>query len=241
MQKFANPAQFMKLSGMVRPAAGWGALIAFGVGIYLSFFVAPADYQQGETVRIMYVHVPAASLSLGVFVAMALASAIAMIWRHPVADRLAKASAPVGAAFTFLALVTGALWGAPMWGTPWVWDARLTAELVQFFIYIAYMALWAAYEDDARAAKAARLFALVAVVNVPIVRFSVEWWNTLHQPASMVKMGGPTIHPDIMLPLMVMLAAYGLFALWATLAGTEAEILAQRVKARQRQAAEGAR
>ncbi|MGB0919752.1 MAG: heme ABC transporter permease [Alphaproteobacteria bacterium] len=237
MQKYANPARFMKLAAAVQPVAGWLALLAFGIAAYLALFVAPADYQQGETVRIMYVHVPAASLSLGVFVAMALSSAVAIVWRHPVADRAAKSLAPVGACFTFLALVTGALWGAPMWGTPWVWDARLTSELVQFFLYLAYMGIWAAYEDEAKAARAARIFALVAVVNVPIVRFSVEWWNTLHQPASLIKSDGPAIHPDLLWPLMAAFAAYSLLALWVMLAGTRTEILRQRVKARQRQQA----
>ena len=183
--------------------------------------------------RIMYVHVPAASLSLGMLVGMAVMSATSFVWKHPVADLSAKAMAPIGACFTFLALATGALWGAPMWGKPWVWDPRLTAELVQFFLYVAYMAIWAAYGNDMRAAKIARLFALVAVINVPIVRFSVDWWNSLHQPASLIKSGGPSIHPDILTPLLVAFLAYSLFAIWATLAGTRAEILGQQKRARQ--------
>ncbi|MBM3557137.1 MAG: heme ABC transporter permease, partial [Alphaproteobacteria bacterium] len=211
----------------------WCATLALGgiaVGLYLGLFVAPADYQQGDTVRIMFVHVPSAWLGLALYVAMAVASLMGLVWRHPVADLLAKSCAPVGAAFAFLTLATGSLWGKPMWGAWWVWDARLTSMLVLLFLYLGYMALWQAYDDPNRAARAAAILALVGVVNVPIVKFSVDWWNTLHQPASVVKMGGPAIHSSILTPLLIMALAFSAFAAWVVLIRVEAEIAERRIR-----------
>jgi heme exporter protein C len=210
MQRFANPVRFMALA---LPCLPWLTVATFAVlgwGLYLALLNSPADYQQSETVRIMYVHVPSAWMALFVYTAMAVASLVAVIWRHPLAEIAAQASAPIGAAFTFCALVTGSLWGKPMWGTWWVWDARLTSVLILFFIYIAHMALSQAFDDPARGRRAAAILCLVGFVNVPIIKFSVEWWNTLHQPASVLKAGGPSIHADMLWPLLVMALAFKL-------------------------------
>jgi len=189
-------------------------------------------------VRIMYIHVPAAWMALFCYTAMAVASAVSLIWKHGVADVAAKATAPIGAAFTFLALVTGSLWGKPMWGTWWVWDARLTSVLVLFFLYLGYMALRSAFDDPARGAKSAAILSLVGFVNVPIIKFSVDWWNTLHQPASVMRMSGPTIHGDMLLPLFLMAGAFQLYYFWLVLVRMREALMAQRLRAlRQRQAA----
>ena len=231
LHRFANPARFMRMSSAVLPWASWIAAATIGVGLYLALFVAPPDYQQGESVRIMFVHVPAAWMSLFVYVAMAASSAVALIWKHPVADLAAKAAAPIGAAFTAVALITGALWGQPMWGTWWVWDARLTSVLILLFLYFGYMALWQAIDDPAKAAKAAAVLALVGVVNVPIIHFSVEWWNTLHQPASVFRIGGPTIHPAMLTPLLLMAVGFTAFFVAVLIVRTQREIIARRIRA----------
>ena len=187
----------------IQPVAGVAALLLIVGGLGWGLLYSPPDYQQGETVRIMYVHVPSAWMALFIYVCMAVASAVGLIWRHPVADLSAKASAPIGAAFTFLCLVTGSLWGQPMWGTWWVWDGRLTSVLILFFLYLGYIALWQAFDDQAKAARAAAILALVGAINVPIVKFSVDWWNTLHQPASVLTMDGPHIHSTLLWPLLL--------------------------------------
>ncbi|MFQ6018534.1 MAG: heme ABC transporter permease CcmC, partial [Kiloniellaceae bacterium] len=186
MHRFANPGRFLRLADALLPWSAALAVVAIAVGLYLGLFEAPPDYQQGESVRIMYVHVPSAWMALFVYSTIAAASAAALIWRHPLADLVAKASSPVGASFTFLALVTGSLWGKPMWGAWWVWDARLTSVLVLFFLYLGHMALMNAFEDRVRGYRAAAVLALVGFVNVPIIKFSVDWWSTLHQPASVL-------------------------------------------------------
>ena len=220
----------MRLSGAFLPwlAAITAALLAWG--LYDGLLVAPPDYQQGETVRIMYVHVPSAYLSMMIFGSMALASAIALIWRHPVADIAAKASAPIGAGMTAVALATGMLWGQPMWGTFWVWDARLTSMLLLFFIYLGYMALWAAIDDPERAGTAAAILALVGSVNLPIIHFSVEWWNTLHQGPSVLVSGGSTIDWPFLRPMFIMLGAYTMFYFTVLIWRMHQEIIARRVR-----------
>jgi heme exporter protein C len=185
--RLASPSRFMSYSAPMLPIAGWLAAGCIGVGLYLGLVASPADDQQGETVRIMYVHVPAAWMALLCYSAMAASSAGYLIWKQPLAELAARATAPVGACFTAIALVSGSLWGQPMWGTWWVWDARLTSVLVLFFLYLGYMALVSAFDDPARGGKAASILALVGFVNVPIVKFSVDWWNTLHQPASVLR------------------------------------------------------
>jgi heme exporter protein C len=230
MQQFANPARFVRLANAVLPYT-WGLTAAlFAVGLYLALVASPADYQQGETVRIMFVHVPAAWLALLVYTVMALASGIALIFRHPLADAAAKAAAPIGAMFCFLALVTGSLWGKPMWGTWWVWDARLTSMFVLFLLYLGYLAVWQAIEDPHRAAMIARIVALAGFINVPIVKFSVDWWNSLHQPASVFRLGSPTIDPSILRPLLIMGLAYWFLFLSRHLVALRSEIAARKVR-----------
>jgi heme exporter protein C len=234
---YANPTRFMRLSGRLLPWLAAATLALSALGLYLALFASPPDHQQGETVRIMYVHVPAAWMALFCYTSMAIASAVGLIWRHPVAELAAKATAPIGAAFTFLALVTGALWGKPMWGTWWVWDARLTSVLVLFFLYLGYIALSEAFDDPSRGTRAASILALVGFVNVPIIKFSVDWWNTLHQPASVARLGGPTIDASMLVPLLVMVVAFTTYYLWLLLIRMRSEIIAGRIRAiRYRQA-----
>jgi heme exporter protein C len=209
----------------------WAITIAlFAVGLYGALVTAPPDYQQGETVRIMYVHVPAAWMALFVYTVMALASAVAAIFRHPLADVAAKTAAPIGAVFCFLSLATGSLWGKPMWGAWWVWDARLTSMFVLMLLYIGYMAIWAAIEEPHRAAMVARVVALVGFINIPIVKFSVDWWNSLHQPASVFRADGPTIAGPMLWPLLVMGLAYSFLFLALHLTAMRAEIAARKIR-----------
>jgi heme exporter protein C len=215
INRFANPARFMRLTARLLPWCTLPCLLVLAVGLYLALAVAPPDYQQGEAVRIMYVHVPAAWMALGVYLFVAVASGVALVARHPLAEVAARAAAPIGAAFTFVCLVSGSLWGRPMWGTWWVWDARLTSVLVLFFLYLGYIALVNAFDDSVRGGKAGSVLALVGVVNLPIIKFSVVWWNTLHQPASVMRLGGPAIALPMLVPLLVM--ASGFVLLFATL------------------------
>jgi heme exporter protein C len=230
MHRFANPARFLRLAKVILPYSSGIAALSLGLGLYFALIASPADYQQGESVRIMYVHVPAAWMGLFCYVAMAVFSAMALIWKHPLADLLAKATAPVGAAFTFLCLVTGALWGKPMWGAWWVWDARLTSMLILLFLYLGYMALVDAFDDPERGQKAAAILALVGVVNVPIIKWSVDWWNTLHQPASVVKMGGPAIDGSMLVPLLLMALGFKAYWVCVLILRGRAEIAAQKIR-----------
>ena len=208
MHKLSSPRHFYHLAGRLLPWFAAVTVVLLLAGLYLGLFVAPPDYQQGESVRIMFLHVPAAWMSLFVYVLMAGTGACALIWNLKLAEVFAAACAPIGASFTALALLTGSLWGKPMWGAWWVWDARLTSELILFFLYLGVMALAASIDDPRRAARAAAILALVGVVNIPIIHFSVEWWNTLHQPASVGRLGTPTIHTSLLIPLLVMAAAF---------------------------------
>ncbi|PNG27584.1 heme ABC transporter permease [Methylocella silvestris] len=230
MRNYANPTNFLAAARVATPilATLTGALL--GVGLYLAWFVAPADYQQGETVRIMYLHVPAAWLSMFIYVTMTFAALGSLVWRHPLADAAQKAAAPLGAGFTFLCLVTGSLWGKPMWGAWWVWDARLTSVLVLFLIYLALVALWRTIEDPGKAARAAAIFTLVGAVNIPIIKFSVDWWNTLHQPASVFRLGGPAIAGSMLWPLLVMALAFTLLFLTLHIMAIRNEILRRRLR-----------
>jgi heme exporter protein C len=231
MQILANPNRFFSIADRLMPAL-WGATaLAFAAALYFVFFNSPPDYQQGETVRIMYVHVPSASLALFVYVFMAIASAMALIFRHPLADAAAKAAAPLGAAFCFLALATGSIWGKPMWGTWWVWDARLTSMFVLMLLYLGYIAVWRAFDDPHRAASLARIVALVGVINIPIVKFSVDWWNTLHQPASILRKGGPAIDQSLLWPLGLMFLAFVLLFLTTHLVALKNEVRARKLRA----------
>ena len=209
----ANPGRFMRLSGiMIWPLRGI-ALAGLVIGSWLGLAGSPADYQQGEAVRLMYVHVPAAWLALSSYLMLGLASLFFIVWRHPLADIAARAIAPAGTGFAFLTLVTGALWGAPIWGTWWVWDGRLTSMLVLFFFFIGYLALANGFDRPERGARPAAILAMVGVLNLPIVKFSVDWWNTLHQPASILRSGGMAIDPAMLWPLFTMFAGLQAFFL----------------------------
>jgi heme exporter protein C len=198
-------------------------------GLYLALFASPPDYQQLESVRIMYVHVPSAWMAMFVYSSIAISSAVALIWKHPLADLIAKASAPVGAGFTLICLVTGSLWGKPMWGTWWVWDARLTSVLILFFLYLGYIALNNAFDDPARGAKASAVLALVGAVNLPIIKFSVDWWNTLHQPASVTRLDAPAIHSSMLWPLLLMAMGFTLFYVTILIFRVRSEIAAAKI------------
>jgi heme exporter protein C len=230
MHRFANPARFLRISDIVLPWAAGATVVLMIVGLYLSLFASPADYQQGDTVRIMYIHVPAAWMALFVYTNMAISAAVGLVWKHPLADLFTKAAAPIGAGFTALCLITGSLWGEPMWGTWWVWDARLTSVLILFFLYLGYMALVNAFDDPTRGAKAGAILVLVGVVNVPIIKFSVEWWNTLHQPASVVRMGGPSIDPSMLWPLLIMGLAFTAYFVTVVLLRVRSEIAARKIQ-----------
>jgi len=227
--RFANPAQFLSVAEKAAPWLWGAALATLAIGLVLAFR-APPDYQQGMSVKIMYVHVPAAWLAMMCYSVMAGASAIGFIFRHPLADVAAKSAAPIGAVFTALALVTGSLWGKPMWGAYWVWDARLTSMLVLLFLYLGYIALWAAIEEPVRAGRAAGILAIAGFVNVPIIKFSVDWWNTLHQPASVFRMDGPAIAPSLLWPLLVMGIGYTLLFVALLLVRMQTEILERRAR-----------
>jgi heme exporter protein C len=230
MQKFANPTNFLKVANAVLPYI-WGiTIILFALGLYGALITSPADQKHGEAVRMMYVHVPAAWMGMFVYCAMAFFSAIAIIYRHPLADAAAKTAAPIGAVFCFLALVTGSLWGKPGWGTYWVWDARITSMFVLMLFYLGYIALWQSIEEPTRAAAIARVVAIVGVINVVIVKFSVEWWHTLHQGASVLKMGGSTIDRSMLWVLLTMAVAYTILFLALHLTAIRSEIAARKLR-----------
>ncbi|WP_256808708.1 heme ABC transporter permease [Bradyrhizobium sp. Bra64] len=228
----ANPTRFLALTARVLPWLAGATVILLAVGLYQSA-LAPDDYQQGATVKIMFIHVPNAWLSMFVWGVMSIASLGTLVWRHPLADVAAKAAAPIGAAFTFLALLTGSLWGRPMWGTYWEWDARLTSVLILFLMYLGLMALWRAVDDPSRAARAAAVLTLVGAINLPIIKFSVDWWNTLHQPASVMRMGGSTLDKSFLIPLLVMAIAFTLLFATLHIAAMRNEILRRRVRSLQ--------
>jgi heme exporter protein C len=211
IQRFSSPKHFYRISGKMIPWFAVPAVLLGVYGLYMGLFVAPTDYQQGESYRIIFIHVPAAWMSLFIYMVMAISSGIGLIWQIKLADMIAAASAPIGAWFTFLALVTGSLWGKPMWGAYWVWDARLTSELILLFLYFGYMALQSSIEDQRTADKASGLLAIVGVVNIPIIHYSVEWWNTLHQGATVAKFDKPSMHIDMLIPLLLMALAFKLF------------------------------
>src|SRR3989441_5992814 len=225
----ANPSRFLALADRVLPWLSAATVLAFAFGISQAY-LAPDDYQQGATVKIMFVHVPAAWLGIFGWVLMSAAALGTLVWRHPLADVAAKAAAPIGAAFTLMCLVTGSLWGRPMWGTYWVWDARLTSVLVLFLMYLGVIALWRTIDDPTRAARAVAVLTLVGAINIPIIKFSVDWWNTLHQPASVLRLGGPTIAPSMLWPLVVMAFAFTFLFVTLYLMAIRNEILRRRLR-----------
>jgi len=230
LHRWANPGRFLRLADAVLPWLSALTAVLLAAGLVGALAVAPPDYQQGMSVKIMYVHVPSAWLALFAYTAVAAASLVALVWRHPLADIAAHAASPVGAAFTFLALATGSLWGKPMWGAWWVWDARLTSMLVLFFLYLGHMALAGAFEDPARGRKAAAVLALVGFVNVPVIKFSVDWWNTLHQTASVMRFDDPAIHASMLWPLLVMGVGFTAFFITLVLVRMKADLLAVRAR-----------
>lgn len=235
----ANPTRFLALVAIVWPYLAGLTLCLFALGLYLAFATV-GDYQQGETVRIMYVHVPAAWLAMMCYTVMALSALGTLVWRHPLADVSAKAAAPIGACFTLVALITGSLWGKPMWGTWWVWDARLTSVFVLFLMYLGLIALNRAMDEPTRAAKVSAVLILVGFVNIPIIKFSVEWWNTLHQPASVIRLDGPTISAEFLRPLLVMAIAFTLLFFTLHILAMRNEILRRRIAVLRRHAARAA-
>ncbi|MFC3695438.1 heme ABC transporter permease [Chenggangzhangella methanolivorans] len=230
VSSLANPARFNAFASRATPWLVGATALVLGAGLYQGLFVAPADYQQGETVRIMFLHVPSAWLGMMGFVIMAIASVGVLVWKHPLADVSAKAAAPIGAAFTFLALATGSLWGKPMWGTWWVWDARLTSFLILFLMYLGLMALRSAIEEPSRAAKACAILTLVGSINIPIIKFSVDWWNTLHQPASVIRAGKPAMDSSILIPLLVCALGFTLLFLTLHLVAMRTELIRRRLR-----------
>jgi heme exporter protein C len=230
MHRYANPLRFTRIFDVLLPWAAGAALVLIPIGLWLGLVVAPVDYQQGDAYRIMFVHVPAAWMAMGVYAGMAAMSFSALVWRHPMAEVAARASAPIGAAFTAITLVTGSLWGQPMWGTWWVWDARLTSVLILFFLYLGYIALYDAFDDPNRGARAASILCLVGAINLPIIKFSVDWWHTLHQPASVLRIGGPAIHPAMLWPLVVMFAAFLAYYLVVLTFRVRAELTERRIR-----------
>jgi heme exporter protein C len=229
MHRFANPTQFMRIANAIFPWAAGLSIVLFAIGLPIALVTSPPDYQQGDTVRIFYIHVPAVWLALMAYGVMAAGSAAFLIWRHPMANLAARASAPIGAVFTALGLVAGMLWGQPMWGTFWVWDARLTSFLILFFMYLGYMALAEAFEDPERGDKAAAILALVGSVNIPIIHFSVEWWNTLHQP-SIISTSGLSVSGEILLPLFLMLGAFSAYYVAVLILRLRSELLNAKIR-----------
>ena len=229
----ANPSRFMAYSARLLPWLSGAAAALIAIGLYMAFFKAPPDYQQGETVKIMFIHVPSAWLAMMAYTLIAVSSFGLLVFRHPLADVSAKAAAPIGAAFTALALVTGSLWGKPMWGAYWVWDARLTSVLILFFMYLGLIALRSSIEDETLAGKLTAVLSLVGIIILPVIKFSVTWWNSLHQPASVMRVGAPTIHSSILIPLLVMAVAFTLLFFAMHMKAMRNEILRRRVKALQ--------
>jgi heme exporter protein C len=232
MHRLASPPHFFRVAGALRRWLLLPSIMCIAVGAYGGLVLAPADYQQGDAFRIIYVHVPSAYLSMLVYVVMAAASAIGLIWRIKLAHAVAASAAPIGASFTFLALVTGAVWGQPMWGTWWVWDARLTSELILLFLYIGYMLLRSAFDEVAKADRASAVLALVGVVNIPIIHYSVIWWSTLHQGPTISKLDNPSITADMLWPLLVMIFGFTLFFLAVLTRRLQGEVLTREHHAR---------
>jgi heme exporter protein C len=232
MHRLASPPHFFRVAGLLHRWFYWPALACLAVGLYGGLVLAPPDYLQGDAFRIIYVHVPSAYLSMLGYMVMAVAATIGLVWRLKLAHAVAVSVAPVGASFTFLALVTGAIWGEPIWGTWWVWDARLTSELILLFLYFGYLLLQGAFDDLGKGDRAAAVLAMVGIINIPIIHYSVEWWTTLHQPASLSKLEKPSIAPDMLWPLLVMILGFTLFFMAVVTRRVQGEVLRRERSAR---------
>ena len=230
LHRFANPGRFLRLSGTVLPWLTTAALTLTVTGLAWGLFLAPADYQQGDAMRIMYVHVPSAWLASAGYVSLALCSLLSLVWRHPLADLAAVEIGPVGAGFTALCLATGSLWGKPMWGAWWVWDARLTSVLVLLFLYLGHIVLVRAFDDPVRGYRAGAILALIGVVNLPVIKFSVTWWNTLHQPATITFTQAPSIAPEMLWPLLIAALGFTLSFAAIVTARTRAAVMERRLR-----------
>ena len=226
----SNPNRFQKLSDKIYPWITYTSLILISLGLYFSFFQSPPDYLQGESVRIMYIHVPSAWLSMMIYSSMAICSFISIVFRHTLADIIARSSALIGATFTLITLITGSIWGKPTWGTWWVWDARLTSELILLFLYIGHIILSNSFNDPRKGDRSAAILTLVGIINLPIIKWSVDWWNTLHQPASITKFSSPSIDPSMMQPLFFMTLGLFLFFISILLIRIKGEILIRKIE-----------
>ncbi len=227
----ANPNRFNRITEKIQPCIFLIAIITLVSGLYFSLFDSPKDYQQGDAVRIMYVHVPSAWLASILYFSLAISCVFYLVWKHPLADLVSSSIAPIGALFSALTLVTGSLWGKPMWGTWWVWDARLTSMLVLFFFYLGYILLSNAFERKIDGSKTASVLAIVGLINLPIVKFSVDWWHTLHQPASIIKIGGPSIDDKMLLPLILMIFALSFFSLYMIILNVKTKLIEKKCEA----------
>jgi heme exporter protein C len=230
LHRLANPGIFLRLSGTLLPWLASAGVVLTATGLVWGFCFAPADWQQGDAVRIMYIHVPSAWLASSGYLALALCALGSLVWRHPLADLAGKEIGPVGAGFTAVCLVTGSLWGKPMWGTWWVWDARLTSVLVLFFLYLGQIALVRAFDDPQRGYRAGAVLALVGVINLPIIKFSVDWWNTLHQPASISLTGAPSMYLGMLIPLFIAAIGYSFVFAAIVVARTRAAVMERRIR-----------
>ena len=227
----ANPNRFNKITEKIQPYILLIAITTLISGLYFGLFDSPKDYQQGDAVRIMYVHVPSAWLASFLYFSLAISCVFYLVWKHPLADLVSSSIAPIGALFSVLTLVTGSLWGKPMWGTWWVWDARLTSMLVLFFFYLGYILLSNAFERKIDGSKTASVLAIVGLINLPIVKFSVDWWHTLHQPASIIKIGGPSIDDQMLLPLILMIFALSFFSLYMIILNVKTKLIEKKCEA----------
>ena len=227
----ANPNRFNKITEKIQPYILLIAITTLISGLYFGLFDSPKDYQQGDAVRIMYVHVPSAWLASFLYFSLAMSCVFYLVWKHPLADLVSSSIAPIGALFSALTLVTGSLWGKPMWGTWWVWDARLTSMLVLFFFYLGYILLSNAFERKIDGSKTASVLAIVGLINLPIVKFSVDWWHTLHQPASIIKIGGPSIDDKMLLPLILMIFALSFLSLYMIILNVKTKLIEKKCEA----------
>ncbi len=230
MFNLSNPKKFQDFSNLIYPWVSYGSIIVLFIGLYYSFFKSPPDYLQGETVRIMYIHVPCAWLSIQIYIIMAICSFVSIVYRHSLADIISRSCAPIGACFTLITLITGSIWGKPTWGTWWVWDARLTSELILLFIYIGHILISNSFQEIGKGDKNAAILTLIGIVNIPIIKWSVDWWNTLHQPASLTKLSSPSIDQEMLIPLIIMALSMFLIFLSILLKRISSEILKRKIK-----------